>query len=123
MTNPERLIAILKNVIGVLRSLDKCDCPYKSLDNEGIDFVHGDLCLPNIVVDDNDNFVGFLDVSNSGLGDKQYDYCWLLWSFEYNLKTNQYNELLLKELNINIDSKDYMRYVITKMIDDSKANK
>ncbi len=116
INDPLRLIKILKNVVSIIRSLDSLDCPFKSFDNKGNDFIHGDLCLPNIVVDDNDNFLGFLDVSNSGKGDKQYDYCWLLWSFEYNLKTDRYNDILLKELKIKIDSSCYLQYVITNLM-------
>ena len=116
INDPLRLIKILKNVISILRSLDSLDCPFKSFDNEGNDFVHGDLCLPNIIIDDNDNFLGFLDVANSGKGDKQYDYCWLLWSFEYNLKTDRYNDILLEELNIKIDSSRYLQYVTTNLM-------
>lgn len=117
LSNPDRLISILKKVVDILRSLDRLDCPFNSLDNNGTCFVHGDLCLPNIVVDDNDNFVGFLDLANSGIGDKQYDYCWLLWSFEYNLKTKQYNHMLLKELGVEFDPSDYLRYVLSKVTD------
>ena len=65
-----------------------------------------------LVVDDEDNIAGFLDLSNLGLGDKMFDYCWLLWSFEYNLKTDHYNDLLLKELGITIGQDDYERYVV-----------
>ena len=118
INDPKRLIKILKNVIEILRSLDSLNCPFSSLDSDGNDFVHGDLCLPNILVDDNDDFIGFVDLSNSGKGDKQYDYCWLLWSFEYNLKTKQYSDLLLKELNVEIDASDYLRYVALKMINE-----
>ena len=28
----------------------------------GQDFIHGDLCLPNIYVDDNNQFLGFIDL-------------------------------------------------------------
>ena len=111
ITNPKRLIAILKKVVETLRSLDDKGCPFQSRGSEGTDFVHGDLCLPNIVVDEEDNLLGSLDLSDAGRGDKQYDYCWLLWSFEYNLKTNQYNDALLKELGIEIKPQDYARYV------------
>ena len=115
LDNPTRLINVLKDVNRFLRTLDSFDCPFSSFGSDGNDFVHGDLCLPNILVDDNDAFLGFVDVSNSGKGDKQYDYCWLLWSFEYNLKTNAYNNQLLKELNIEINQSDYLKYVILKM--------
>ena len=114
LDNPNRLIKILKKVISILRSLDEKDCPFESLDNKGKYFVHGDLCLPNIVVNDKDEILGFVDLSNMGKGDRLYDYSWLLWSFEYNLKTNQYSKLLLEELNIEISPSDYLAYVLAK---------
>ena len=111
MENPELLINILVNVIGILRKLDNYNCPFKSKDNVGNDFVHGDLCLPNIYVDENNNFAGFIDLDNSGLGDKWYDYSWLLWSLEYNLKTNKYNKRLLDKLNIDYNQEKYEKYI------------
>ena len=111
VNNPNRLIAILKGVIELLKSLDSKECPFASLDNQGVEFVHGDLCLPNILVDDNDEFVGFVDVANAGKGDRAYDYSWLLWSFEYNLKTDKYNERLLKELNISLNQMKFDKYI------------
>lgn len=111
MENPELLINVLVKVIEVLRSLDNCNCPFKSKDNIGNDFVHGDLCLPNIYVDENNNFVGFIDLDNCGLGDKWYDYSWLLWSLEYNLKTDKYNRVLLDKLQLKYDKEKYEKYI------------
>jgi aminoglycoside phosphotransferase len=111
MENPDLLIDVLVDVIGVLRGLDSCNCPFKSKDNVGNDFVHGDLCLPNIYVDDNNKFVGFIDLDNCGLGDKWYDYSWLLWSLEHNLKTNKYNNVLLDKLHLEFDKDKYVKYI------------
>ena len=118
LADPQRLIVILKSVVEILRSLDNAGCPFESIGSIGKDFVHGDLCLPNIVVDEKDSFVGFLDLSNAGLGDKQYDYCWLLWSFECNLKTNKYNEELLKEIGAEISPAVYSDYVLSELAGD-----
>lgn len=111
LNNPLKLIDILKDVVDILKSLDNKNCIFKSLDNIGSEFVHGDLCLPNILVDDNYNFVGFIDLGNAGLGDRWYDYAWLLWSLEYNLKTKEYNEILLKKLNIEFNLEKYEKYI------------
>lgn len=111
LNNPELLINVLCDVIKVLRSLDKYNCPFKSTDNIGKDFVHGDLCLPNIYVNDRNEFIGFIDLDNSGLGDKWYDYSWLLWSLKYNLKTDKYNKILLDKLNIQFDEVKYNKYI------------
>ncbi len=111
MKNPELLINILVDIIKVLRSLDNCNCSFKSKDNNGNDFVHGDLCLPNIYVDENNNFAGFIDLDNCGLGDKWYDYSWLLWSLEYNLKTDRYNKILLDKLHLKFNREKYEKYI------------
>ena len=110
--NPHKLITILKEVNDVLRSLDKYNCPFLSSESNGKDFVHGDLCLPNIIVDNKGHFAGFVDLSNAGLGDKNYDYAWLLWSLEYNLKTDIYNDELINSLNIKLSEYDYAKYVL-----------
>lgn len=109
--NPDLLVDVLVNIIKILRSLDYYKCPFKSKDNIGNDFVHGDLCLPNIYVDDNNNFAGFIDLDNSGLGDKWYDYSWLLWSLEYNLKTKKYNKSLLDKLQLAFNKEKYEKYI------------
>lgn len=109
--NPILLVNILVNVISILRKLDNSGCPFKSYDSIGNDFVHGDLCLPNIYVDDKNEFAGFIDLDNAGLGDKWYDYSWLLWSLTYNLKTDRYNEILLNKLNLKLDVEKYNKYI------------
>lgn len=111
ISNPDLLIKVLVKVVKVLRSLDNIDCPFKSTDNIGDNFVHGDLCLPNIFVNKDNEFIGFIDLDNSGLGDKWYDYSWLLWSLEYNLKTNKYNKILLDELKLDFNEEKYNMYI------------
>ena len=108
------LVDILCKVIRILRKVDHYNCPFKSKDNIGNDFVHGDLCLPNILVDENNIFVGFIDLDNAGLGDKWYDYSWLLWSLQYNLKTDKYNKVLLDKLNIDFNISKYNKYIPTE---------
>ena len=111
LSKPNELIDILVNIKNTLWSLDNLDIPFKSLDNTGNNFIHGDLCLPNIYVNDSNEFIGFIDLGNSGLGDEWYDYAWLIWSFEYNLKTNKYTKLLLETLNIDYDKNKYETYI------------
>ena len=107
--NPDTLIEILIKVINILKQLDNKNCPFKS-NTIGNEFIHGDLCLPNIYVDSDNNFVGFIDLGNSGKGDRWYDYAWLLWSLEYNLHTNKYNKILLDKLEIAFDKDKYDKY-------------
>lgn len=111
LSNPKLLIDVLDKVIKVLKSLDDYNCPFSSLDNTGKNFIHGDLCLPNIYVNDQNEFVGFIDLENSGKGDRWYDYAWLLWSVWYNLKTCKYHSLLLEKLGISYDDNQVKKYL------------
>lgn len=110
LTNPRLLIDVLDKVIKVLKSLDDYNCPFSSSDNTGNDFIHGGLCLPNIFVNDENEFIGFIDLENSGNGDRWYDYAWLLWSVGYNLKTYRYHSLLLEKLGILYDDNQVKKY-------------
>ena len=44
-------------------------------------------------------------------GDKWYDYSWLLWSLNYNLKTDEYNRVLLDKLGIEFEENKYNEYI------------
>lgn len=111
LNNPKLLIQVLTKISKILRSLDDKACPFQSNDNKGNSFVHGDLCLPNILVDKNNELACFIDLDNSGRGDMWYDYAWLLWSFEYNLKTDKYNKPLLDALGLEFDKAKYEKYI------------
>lgn len=56
--------------------------------------LHGDYCLPNILLDDW-HFSGFIDVGNGGIGDRHFDLFWGIWSLEFNLKTLKYRDRFL----------------------------
>ena len=123
LNDPNLLIDILSKVIHILRNLDNKECPFESEENEGIDFVYGDLCLPNIFVNENNEFIGFIDVGNCGKGDRWYDYSWLLWSFEYNLKTNKFNDILLDKIGIKMNNIKYHEYIPKENINELEKNK
>lgn len=111
LNDHELLISTLTKVYNVLRSLDDIKCPFISNSSVGKDFVHGDFCLPNIFVNSDNEFIGFIDLEDAGLGDKWYDIAWLLWSFEFNLGTNKYTQELLDALNIKFDEEKYRLYI------------
>ncbi|MDE7213526.1 MAG: phosphotransferase [Anaeroplasmataceae bacterium] len=114
LDQPFVLIKTIKRVVEILRSLDSYSCPFKSMESIGNSFIHGDLCLPNIYVNDKNEFVGFIDLDNAGLGDVWEDYAWLIWSFEHNLKTKQYTKDLLQELGLEMDVEKYKKYIGNK---------
>lgn len=110
LNEPLLLINMLEKAFNLLKKLDGLNCPFNSLECSGVDFVHGDLCLPNILVKDNE-ISGFVDLENSGLGDRWYDYSWVLWSLEFNLKSDKYNQLLLEKLGIEFNQEKYEKHI------------
>ncbi|MBQ3193998.1 MAG: aminoglycoside 3'-phosphotransferase [Oscillospiraceae bacterium] len=56
--------------------------------------LHGDYCLPNILLDDW-RFSGFIDLDSSGVGDRHIDLFWGVWTLFFNLKTNVYYDRFL----------------------------
>ena len=56
--------------------------------------IHGDFCLPNILLNDM-KFSGFIDVGNGGVGDLHVDVFWCIWTLKFNLKTDRYTDYFL----------------------------
>jgi len=56
--------------------------------------LHGDYCLPNILLDDW-RFGCFIDLGSGGVGDRHVDLFWGVWSLQFNLKTDRYGERFL----------------------------
>lgn len=114
LKNPYNLILLLKSALDKIHNVDISNCPFVNSYSKGNSFIHGDFCLPNILVKDS-KISGFIDLNDAGIGDKYADYSWCIWSFEYNLKTKEYTPILLKELGIEFNQELYERY--TKMED------
>jgi len=53
--------------------------------------LHGDYCLPNVILNDW-QFSGFIDLDNSGVGDRHVDVFWGAWTLWFNLKTDKYRD-------------------------------
>ena len=77
-------------------SADQAWCVVQSLSGalKSDTLIHGDYCLPNIMLD-NWSFSGFIDVDHGGVGDRHIDLYWGMWSLAYNLKTDAYGSRFL----------------------------
>lgn len=53
--------------------------------------LHGDYCLPNIILNDW-RFAGFIDLDSGGVGDRHVDVFWAIWTLGFNLKTDKYRQ-------------------------------
>lgn len=104
LNEPEKLCEALAEAMRYLHNLSIENVPvsvsmkkYEALENDKIKsdtFIHGDFCLPNIMLE-NWKLISFIDVGESGVGDKHIDLFWAMWSLAYNLKTEEYNDLFL----------------------------
>lgn len=105
LEDPERLCGVFAEAMKYLHSLPVMDIPVspcmeqyallkegKKLEKDTL--IHGDFCFPNIMMD-HWKFSKFIDVGLAGVGDRHIDIYWLLWSLQYNLKTDQYADYFL----------------------------
>lgn len=53
--------------------------------------LHGDYCLPNIILD-HWKFSGYIDLGSGGIGDRHIDVLWGIWTLHYNLGTAKYTD-------------------------------
>ena len=107
---PERLCALLAEALHIFHSLSTEGCPAIVADTEHGTLIHGDFCLPNILLH-RSRVSGFVDLGQVTVGDPWEDYAWCLWSLEYNLKTNAYQQRLLDEIGIVFDQEKYKKYI------------
>ena len=110
LNNPKKLAKLLGMAISMFHNADASDCVLKNNYSDGNTLIHGDFCLPNILATGN-KITGFIDTEGAGLGDPYADYAWCIWSFEYNLNSKEYTQLLLKELNIKNEREKMDKYL------------
>jgi len=72
--------------------------------------LHGDYCLPNIILDDW-KFSGFIDLDMAGVGDRHIDLYWGSWTLLYNLKTDEYRDRFFDAYGRDKVDKDFLRII------------
>lgn len=108
LNDPIKLIDLLVEGLNIIHNTKIDDKEY-IIDEEYETLIHGDYCLPNILVK-NGHVSGFIDLGDAGIGDPWCDYAWCIWSLEYNLKTKEYTPLLLEKLGIEFNEEKFNRY-------------
>lgn len=108
--DPVRLCELLAEALHIFHSLPADGCPFLSEETNHRTVIHGDFCLPNILMH-RSRVSGFVDLGQVSVGDPWEDYAWCLWSLEYNLKTDAYNQLLLDKIGITFDEEKYKTYI------------
>ena len=104
LSKPDELIDILVDVSNMIHNV-------KNENNESL--IHGDLCLPNILINENNEIVGIIDLAHTTFSnDLCYDYSWVIWSLQYNLKTDKYTKQLLDKLNVVFDIEKYNQVIL-----------
>ena len=108
LNDPIKLVDLLVEGLNMIHNT-KVDSKEYIVDEAYDTLIHGDYCLPNILVK-NGHVSGFVDLGDAGIGDPWCDYAWCIWSLEYNLKSKEYTPLLLEKLGIEFDEEKFNRY-------------
>ncbi len=72
--------------------------------------IHGDYCLPNIMLD-NWQFSGFVDLISAGIADRHIDILWGIWTLKYNLGTDRYTERFIDAYGRELIDINKLRYI------------
>jgi aminoglycoside 3'-phosphotransferase II len=82
-------------------------------DSEDLVVVHGDYCLPNILVDRvTEKVMGFVDVGRMGVADRWLDLALGYRSTWYNFDDLQWAELFIKEYGVAMDQEKREFYML-----------
>lgn len=79
---PERAAAKLGEFLRELHSTEADDCPF-GVKKPGHVLIHGDYCLPNVLVDEGKPSA-VIDVGLAGLGNPETDLAAGVWTLQYN---------------------------------------
>ena len=73
--------------------------------------IHGDFCLPNIMMDENMRLTGYIDLGAAGIGDPHIDLFWGCWTLKFNLGTNRYRDLFLDAYGREAVDRDMLKII------------
>lgn len=79
--------------------------------DEELVFTHGDYCLPNIFANGN-QITGFIDIGRAGVADLWQDVALCIRSLRHNFNTTEYDDLLLKKLDIPLKQEKLDYYIL-----------
>ncbi len=79
--------------------------------DEELVFTHGDYCLPNILTNGN-HITGFIDIGRAGVADLWQDVALCIRSLRHNFNTTEYDDLLLKRLDIPLNQEKLDYYIL-----------
>jgi aminoglycoside phosphotransferase len=79
---PGRVAAALGEILRGLHATEANDCPFGAR-KPGHVLVHGDFCLPNVLVD-NGKLSGLVDLGGVGLASPETDLAAGVWTLQYN---------------------------------------
>jgi kanamycin kinase len=83
---------VFGEILRTIHATDTVDCPFGSRKSGNV-LVHGDYCLPNILVT-NGVLTGVIDVGQTGLGDPRQDLAAGVWTLQYNFGAGHGREFL-----------------------------
>jgi aminoglycoside phosphotransferase len=90
--DPNQVARLLGAILRDLHSADATGCPFGQ-GGRGSVLVHGDYCLPNVLVSDG-RLSGLIDVGGSGVGNPEIDLAAGVWSLQYNFGKGHAAEFL-----------------------------
>jgi kanamycin kinase len=79
---PKRVATTFGDILKALHAADATGCPF-GVRKRGHVLVHGDYCLPNVLVDQG-RFTAVVDVGLTGLGSPETDLAAGVWTLQYN---------------------------------------
>ena len=89
---PSRVARLLGEILRTIHATDATGCPFGT-GRRGHVLVHGDYCLPNVLVTDG-ALTGIIDVGQTGIGDPRQDLAAGVWSLHYNFGPGHGREFL-----------------------------